>query len=72
MGLQPGDSSLPSTPAIGAGIAGHPWTLAELLDRLEECRPGRGLPRPGLISRAGLFRARGDTKAGKLASGGTS
>jgi hypothetical protein len=29
-------SSLPGTPAMAAGIAGHPWTLAELLDRLEE------------------------------------
>jgi hypothetical protein len=28
--------SLPGTPAMAAGIAGHPWTLAELLDRLEE------------------------------------
>jgi hypothetical protein len=29
-------ASLPGTPAMAAGIAGHPWTLAELMDRLEE------------------------------------
>ena len=29
-------SSLPGTPAMAAGVAGHPWTLAELLERLEE------------------------------------
>jgi hypothetical protein len=28
--------SLPGTPAMAARVAGHPWTLAELLDRLEE------------------------------------
>ena len=25
-----------STPAMRAGIAGHPWTLAELLDQAEQ------------------------------------
>ena len=28
--------SLPGTPAMAVRIAGHPWSLAELLDRLEE------------------------------------
>jgi len=28
--------SLPGTPAMAAKMAGHPWTLEELLDRLEE------------------------------------
>jgi len=28
--------SLPGTPAMAAEMAGHPWTLEELIDRLEE------------------------------------
>ena len=27
-------SSLNGTPAMAAGIAGHPWTLAELLEQI--------------------------------------
>jgi IS1 family transposase len=46
--------SLNGTPAMAAGIAGHPWTLAELLDRLD---PKQACP----PSPAGLpARARGD------------
>src|SRR5438105_769043 len=28
--------SLPGTPAMAAGISGHPWTLEELLNEVEE------------------------------------